>query len=124
LWSDLGIGIVYYRDLIHPISGWFHHILYTWVVYVALKEEMAGVFMAFCVLELPTLYVSVTSMFPHLYNSRVFAISYASTRIVLHAWLAMRSFQLFDSWIVWVPWIIWPIHIAWFGGWLVTKVKK
>ncbi|OAQ36227.1 hypothetical protein K457DRAFT_12729 [Linnemannia elongata AG-77] len=86
--ADLILGFIHYPDQVDPLSGWAHHIVYTLLAWRLAKANHLWIF-SICggPLEMSTLFLSVSNMFPHLESSRSFwfPFTFILTRIIGHA---------------------------------------
>ena len=116
---DLCLGVLFYRSKINILTGWVHHtayiILLTWVIYVHLTRF----FIAMCILELPTLCLSIGWVFPFLRHDYLFASFYVPTRIGFHAFMIKISWP-FKTEVVAALLALFPLHLYWFYGMLLN----
>ncbi|TPX30548.1 hypothetical protein SmJEL517_g05909 [Synchytrium microbalum] len=123
LLADLFIGSIYYKSLIDPLSGWFHHSLYTTVVVLLIRHRVSGAFILAGILELPTLLLAMGQINKKLRQDLVFGGAFFMTRIVLHVYLGIRLYTDFQSWQHWIAVGIFPLHAVWFSNWVKQQVR-
>ncbi|KAG0304924.1 hypothetical protein BGZ98_004830 [Dissophora globulifera] len=81
--GDLIIGSMHYREHVDPFSGWFHHIIYTFIIYRLCRINMLSEFLiAGAPVELSTVFLASGFMFPHLREDFWFPTTFFLVRIV------------------------------------------
>jgi hypothetical protein len=121
--SDLVIGTIEYRSQIHPLSGWFHHTLYTFIVFYLIQWQICGAFCIFAFLELPTLLLAIGTIKKELRTDKLFGFVFFSTRIVFHTYMIGKMYQGFPGYYFYlIPCGIFPLHVLWFGQWVKQQV--
>lgn len=131
LTADLMMGAIYYPAQLTLLTGWIHHVLYLFIVELAIRHSWTHIFCLCALMELPTFVLGITSLYPHLRSNVIFAVTFASTRIVLHAILCI-SYLLPKNHASthgsWVPSIIlacvFPLHAFWFRGCINGFIKR
>ncbi|KAF9107379.1 hypothetical protein BGX27_008771 [Mortierella sp. AM989] len=81
--GDLLLGLLHYRQYIDPASGWAHHIIYSGLVYKLSTIQSLSLFLI-CggVLEVSTIILAASMMFPYLREDFWFPITFFMCRIV------------------------------------------
>lgn len=121
---DLLIGSVEYKAQIHPMSGWFHHTLYTFVVFHLIQWQVSGTFCILAVLELPTLLLAIGTIRKELRRDRVFGAVFFATRIVFHVYMIKKIHEGFPGRHFYlIPIGVFPLHVLWFQGWVKQQVR-
>ncbi|EIW75447.1 hypothetical protein CONPUDRAFT_85277 [Coniophora puteana RWD-64-598 SS2] len=128
--ADLLMGFVHYRKRVNPLTGWFHHIVYVWIVEYAVRMEWGYIFCLAAFMELPTFVLAIASLFPRLRHDVLFASTFLCTRILLHVVLCVSTLSnraaLTDGSVG--PSIIlacvFPLHAFWFYGCLKGFVAR
>ncbi|KAG2222426.1 hypothetical protein INT45_009438 [Circinella minor] len=119
---DLCLGVLFYRSKVNILTGWVHHtayiILLSWVIYVRLNRF----FVAMCILELPTLCLSIGWVFPFLRHDYLFATLYVPTRIGFHAFMITISWP-FKTEVVAALLALFPLHLYWFYGFICQQKR-
>jgi hypothetical protein len=122
--SDLLIGSIYYRSLIHPVSGWFHHCLYIILVFYIIQISVPGIFTIFGILEAPTFIIALGSIHPPFRSDRLFGLLFFLTRICLHVYITFKIYQGFpENYHYLISASIIPLHVMWFRGWIKSQLK-
>jgi hypothetical protein len=124
LWSDLFLGSLHYMSQVNLLSGWFHHIMYTFIVSFAMSQQVAGIFCLYGVLELPTFLLSLGMVRKSLRHDILFGISFFLTRIVLHVILIFSVYDAFPSKSYYAIALgVFPLHVLWFHGWIRQQLR-
>ncbi|KAI9484883.1 hypothetical protein BDB00DRAFT_109406 [Zychaea mexicana] len=119
---DLGIGALFYRSKINFLTGWVHHTVYLLILGWAIHCHLTRLFVAMCILELPTLCLSIGWVFPHLRHDYVFASLYVPTRIGFHAFMVVIAWP-FKSEALAALLAIFPLHLYWFYGFICQQKR-
>ncbi|KFH63230.1 hypothetical protein MVEG_10641 [Podila verticillata NRRL 6337] len=80
---DIVVGVIYYREKITFMSGYFHHALHLLMCYVAFRSNVINNLVIFLLVEVPTSVLSLGFMFPHLRNDNLFGALFFMIRIVI-----------------------------------------
>ncbi|KAG9070844.1 hypothetical protein KI688_008385 [Linnemannia hyalina] len=86
--GDLILGFIHYPDHVDPLSGWVHHIVY---ILLAWRLAMVNHLWIFSIcggpLEVSTVFLAISNMFPHLESARSFwfPLTFVLARIIGHA---------------------------------------
>ncbi|KAJ7836905.1 hypothetical protein B0H14DRAFT_1119251 [Mycena olivaceomarginata] len=84
LTADLAVGFLFYRAQVGFLTGWVHHVVYIGIVEVAVRGGWARVFCLAGVMELPTLLLGLSTLFPALRSNVLFSLTFFATRICFH----------------------------------------
>ncbi|KAI9322645.1 hypothetical protein BX666DRAFT_643698 [Dichotomocladium elegans] len=124
--SDLGIGVIFYRNKINLLTGWIHHAAYILVLIYVIHHDLSRFFVGMCILELPTLSLSIGSVFPRYRYDYVFAAFYVPTRIGFHAFMLGYTFVNVRPVVVDVTLgltVLFPLHCYWFYGFVLQQKR-
>ncbi|KAL1411022.1 hypothetical protein Q8F55_001967 [Vanrija albida] len=93
LFADLAVGYVAYRAQVGLLTGWIHHTVYIGLmVHLALGDQ-APIFMTGSIMELPTLDLALSNMFPALRSDERFLGLMVAFRIVLNLALLVDTLR-------------------------------
>ncbi|KAI8853262.1 hypothetical protein BC829DRAFT_24391 [Chytridium lagenaria] len=124
LWADCFIGFICYRSSFNLVTGWIHHILYTFLVGFAIVFLLPGAFMIAALLELPTIFLSVGHIWKFLRSDLLFGLTFFLTRICFHGYL---TYTLHTSWPNLFYWIfgviVYPLHLYWFTNFIRQQIR-
>ncbi|KAJ7461240.1 hypothetical protein FB451DRAFT_491116 [Mycena latifolia] len=82
--ADLLMGALWYREQVGLLTGWVHHAVYIGITEVAIRAGWAHIFCLCACMELPTLLLGLSTLFPRTRSNALFALTFFATRIVLH----------------------------------------
>ncbi|KAI9238454.1 MAG: hypothetical protein BYD32DRAFT_265138 [Podila humilis] len=82
---DLVLGMIYYRDKLTLLSGYFHHTFHLFVCHVAIRTETVVPCVLLFYAEIPTTVLSLGFMFPHLRHDDLFGLTFVLSRFVMDA---------------------------------------
>jgi hypothetical protein len=121
------LGISYYPDCMDPITGWFHHSLYAFLLLFVIGWEKEGIFLVAGIQELPTLILSLGYLYKPWRQDRLFGLTFFLTRIVFHffplTWFIYRAWpEITSFWIT--PLLVVPLHFYWFGKWVRQQIRQ
>ncbi|SAM05358.1 hypothetical protein [Absidia glauca] len=122
---DLVVGVCRYRSKIDPLTGWVHHTAYFCMLMWVLQQQYSPLFMALCVMELPTFFLSVGSIHTPWRHDYLFAATFVATRIVFHGSClvgAVRTFGISSSITLALAAVL-PVHIHWFVGFIEQQKR-
>jgi hypothetical protein len=124
---DLMVGSIFYRKYVGLLTGWFHHAMFTWMMYAGTTgitpygtiRPFASIFIIVCVEELPTFMLSLGSMFPALRTDMGFGITFFLLRCCLHFYMFIYMLRLScDGTVVGVFVVSLSMHFFWFYSWI------
>ncbi|ORY28305.1 hypothetical protein BCR39DRAFT_535393 [Naematelia encephala] len=131
LTSDLLVGYFKYRSQVGLLTGWVHHICYIALMIHLVNSSQSPIFLIAGIMEVPTLDLAVSNLFPSIRNDERFLVTFFLLRILFHAILlidcARPSSRLItdDSW---MPTILLALsgalHVSWFRGGLNGYLKR
>ena len=121
------MGVLYYREQLGALTGWFHHTLYLFVVNTAISRGWAHMFCMCAAMELPTLLLGAAALHPRLRSNLAFASAFFATRIAMHAvWATQYAFTKPSG--SWMPALVlggvFPLHVLWFKACLAGFVRR
>jgi hypothetical protein len=130
--SDLMMGAIYYRSQVGLLTGWIHHIVYMFIVQIAIKRAWTQIFCLCALMELPTFLLAISSLYPRLRSNVAFAVSFFVTRILLHTiWCISyliptnRAHTTGGSILPSIMLAsVFPLHALWFRGCVKGFVKR
>ncbi|KAG0032765.1 hypothetical protein BGZ82_006396 [Podila clonocystis] len=107
---DLVLSLVYYREQVSFLTGWFHHALYMVISIHTLKVRNAHSFASYLIIEVPTFFMGLGHLHKPLRHDMVFGGLFIAFRIVFDFVLThelvknrpemggvTKAFQLFKS---------------------------
>lgn len=119
LMLDLVVGIMHYPKYLQLITSWIHHPAYIGLLVYACIQQVTLLFMVALPLEIPTLVLSVGTIWPHLRSDMLFGATFLMFRIIYHV-LCLSSLYFSDA-----PQWMWQVcalalvpHCHWFYQWL------
>ncbi|ODN83270.1 hypothetical protein L202_01442 [Cryptococcus amylolentus CBS 6039] len=130
--ADLSIGYFTYRNQIGLLTGWVHHTVYIGLMVYLLNSEHSAIFMAGCVMELPTFDLAMSNLFPKSRDDLRFLVSFFVFRIAYHGTLLVdcllpssRESILDGSWVPTVTLsLALALHALWFKGGVTGYLKR
>jgi len=123
LTSDLVIGMLFYREHLHPLTGWVHHIAYDIIVVLFLRTGTPHVLITFMVEEIPTVILALGHLVPALRSDRLFGITYLLLRIGYHAVLFVQAVHIRMTWLSIVV-LTFVMHVYWFIEWVRSELRR
>ncbi|KAI8800038.1 hypothetical protein BJ742DRAFT_669257, partial [Cladochytrium replicatum] len=124
LLADLAFGALCYPELMDPLTGWFHHTLYTVLSFQILRWGVPGLLGVYLILEAPTLLLSMGQINRAFRKDMLYGGIFFSTRIVFHLVLSYKLFTDFHNFLFLPTVSVFPIHVLWFKQWIVQQIKK
>lgn len=124
--TDCIVGYNKYHKYMCKLSGYFHHIVYTFIsLFTLIKTETAPFYFLYMIEELPTIYLSTGSYNKKLRRDKTFGLTFFITRICFHLFLTylFRHNTLFLI----LGGLSLSLHLYWFKNWLhlhFTLFKK
>ncbi|KAI8086745.1 uncharacterized protein BX664DRAFT_387111 [Halteromyces radiatus] len=121
---DLLIGWFRYRNKIDPLTGWVHHMTYLGVLTWVLRQHYSPIFVAMCVLEIPTFILALGSVHRAYRSDTLFALTFVSTRIVFHTFMISSAFSLYRFGAITLALAAFlPLHCYWFFGFIQQQKR-
>ncbi|KAI9208653.1 uncharacterized protein BJ171DRAFT_489587 [Polychytrium aggregatum] len=124
---DLVLGHFFYPEHMDPWSGYFHHTLYTFLVFNIVRYRISSLFSMVGIMELPTLIMSLGCINKSLRNDALFGGSYLATRILFHIYCIYHFYLSFIpagrplGFIISVA--VFPLHVMWFRGFIKQQLR-
>ncbi|WVQ71788.1 hypothetical protein IAR50_001330 [Cryptococcus sp. DSM 104548] len=128
----LSIGYFKYRNQIGLLTGWVHHTVYIGLMVYLMNSRHSSVFMAGCVMELPTFELAISNLFPPIRNDLRFLLSFFAFRIAYHGTLlfdcllpSLRKSVLNGSWVPAITLALaLVLHVSWFKGGVTGYLRR
>ena len=126
---DLLMGFLYYPERINFMSGYFHHLLYSYILLDFTACNIPGILGLLCMLEFPTFVLSIGNLNPRWRNDRLFGFLFFTTRIVYHSFLLFKIYPWFTGndmppqssrFLVYMAMGL-PMHLYWFSRWITSS---
>ena len=127
---ELILGQIYYKETIDPLSGYFHHIFYIFLLGYSILQHFTLSFVIFLPLEIPTIVLSIGTVYPHLRNDIWFGITFLITRVIYHLVLLCNilraDFITHESRIILWPYcgLAFMLHIYWMSLWFKSYIER
>ncbi|KAJ1667957.1 hypothetical protein IW140_002391 [Coemansia sp. RSA 1813] len=122
---DLILGHMYYRSTINLVTGYIHHTLFICMSVFAAKQGVSAIFCLLFYNELPTILLALGNLRKEWRCDKLFAITFFSTRIALHAMLIMEFFQHSELRFLWkLMFLVMPMHLYWFYGAMRGQMRR
>ena len=131
---DLVYGSIYYPEAIDILSGWIHHIVYTWIVilcttgngFIAVSKPFTKCMGTSLMLEIPTFMLALGHIFKSLRSDYGFGFSFLMLRIIFHAYviICMLLSQTTDIILNTLLLLTFSMHVFWFYSWSKIYVIK
>ncbi|KAF8983913.1 hypothetical protein BGZ46_009264 [Entomortierella lignicola] len=116
---DLGLGIIYYRPYLDPLSGWLHHIGYLAIISNATLQKNVSTFFA-----MGTPIEASGHIFPKLRSDILFAIAFFTSRIVYPIVLLPELYLNVESQLCWkVALMALLLHVHWFRKFVQQQIR-
>ncbi|KAG0338416.1 hypothetical protein BG000_004001 [Podila horticola] len=80
---DIVVGLIYYREKITFMSGYFHHALHLLMCVIAFHCNTIDNLVIFLLVEVPTSILALGFMFPRFRNDKLFGMLFFIIRIVV-----------------------------------------
>ena len=122
---DLALGWFYYRDFLYPLTTICHHIFFIIAVSGFLGSHHTRGFLVTFVFELPTLILSVGTVWPALRNDMAFGVTFMLTRIIYHMLTIYRLAIMHPYGIAWKV-LCFPLllHVFWITKWVQGMLNR
>lgn len=122
---DLGVGVIYYPEHLHPLTTVFHHFFYMAIIIGLLELKVARGFCFVLPMEIPTFMLSLGTIWSHLRTDLAFGFVFFSIRIVYHLIVVYRLAMLSIEGTVWkLCFSSFPLHAYWFYKWTIGTIKR
>ncbi|KAG0254678.1 hypothetical protein BG011_005571 [Mortierella polycephala] len=122
---DLVLGMIYYREFLGLLSGWFHHLVYIAAVSNAsLQKNVSMLFAIGTPIEASTIVLATGHTFPELCLDTLFAITFILSRIVYPLVLLPELYMNVESRLYWkVAAMTLVVHLYWFIRFVQQQVR-
>ncbi|TYJ56686.1 hypothetical protein B9479_002617 [Cryptococcus floricola] len=128
----LSIGYFKYSNQIGLLTGWVHHTVYIGLMVYLLNSGHSAIFMAGCLMELPTFDLSMSNLFPKSRDDLRFLVSFFVFRIAYHGTLLVdcllpssRKSILDGSWVPTVTLsLALALHALWFKSGVAGYLRR
>ncbi|KAJ3241910.1 hypothetical protein HDU78_001663 [Chytriomyces hyalinus] len=119
LWMDCLLGTLFYPAQLQLVTGWIHHITYTYIILWHISRGQVGLLMACsAVQEIPTILLASGSINRRWRTDVGFGVAFFLTRVCFHFATIVYAFQVYTVGWYWViPALPFPVHLAWFYRW-------
>jgi hypothetical protein len=122
---DLLIGVFQYPKYLDPFSTIAHHIFYISFIIILLSHHYSQGFILCFFMEVPTVILSIGSVWKHLRSDIIFGITFLLTRIVYNIYLAHKLALVAYDGVIWkVCCLVLCLHLYWFFKWVTQYGKK
>ncbi|KAG0208032.1 hypothetical protein BGX33_006501 [Mortierella sp. NVP41] len=114
--ADLVIGWMHYREHVDPMSGYLHHVIYTWLIWRLGSHGQLSIFLiAGGIFEVSTIFLASGHMFPRLREDFWFPTTFILIRLFFAAFMTHEVYFSFPSPPLgtWVYIAAFFLHIYW-----------
>ena len=116
---DLIMGQFYYPRKITFLSGYVHHMVYSYIIVDAVQNGIGGAFIMLGIMDTPTWLLALGSILPHYRTNWGFGLSFFATRILFHIYFVYRLILMLPEWrFAGYMMLTFPMHLLWLRGWL------
>lgn len=120
--TDCYLGYNKYHKYMCTLSGYTHHIIYTFISILVLYINAGGMYILFMIEELPTFFLSSGNYNKVLRKDNLFGFTFFVTRILYHMYLSWKFssnylFAIFGL-------LSLGVHCYWFKNWFVKYFLK
>ena len=125
---DIFIGVLFYYDRLDPLTAWFHHPIFIWLMCCAITTEgifcktatpFVPTFMVATPEEIPTFLLAFGRVFPSFRSDLGFGITFFILRLVCHGMYTKYAFQSeIYSPCLGMYTLTSFLHVVWFKGWI------
>ena len=124
-YMDLFIGSIEYPDYLDVFSGWFHHLLFIYVISYPLHYATCGSFLILTITEVPSFIIALGTIVPKLRSDYLFGSSFFVLRILYAAWCLHMHWRLAPySYITLSTFASFLMNCFWFMKWVRGMVGK
>jgi len=122
---DLVLGVLYYRNLLDPLTTLFHHTFYLAFMAVLLSHHYARGFTLCFFMEIPTVILAAGSVNHDLRSDAGFGITFLLCRLLFNVYLAYRLYLLSPEGYIWRVCVgVLLFHCYWFYTWYAKQGRK
>lgn len=119
---DLYLGHYDYRKYMDNLSGYFHHVIYSFINILALYTGVFHVYLLHMLSELPTFIMAIGQFDPKFRNDNLFGLTFFLTRILYHIFLTWTFRD--NTMILGLSLASLGLHLFWFKGWFTKYFLK
>ncbi|KAI9291240.1 hypothetical protein K502DRAFT_297238 [Neoconidiobolus thromboides FSU 785] len=121
---DLLFGVVYYLPFLNILTGWIHHTSYIVLLLILINKKLTTYYSLMCLMEFPTLILSLGSIWKPLRNDLLFGTCFFLTRILYHNIMIFTFYYHLDFMFpVYTLLFILPLHLHWFHGFILQQKR-
>lgn len=120
--TDCYIGYHKYHKYMCTLSGYTHHIVYTFISIIALNIDVSSFYFLFMIEELPTIFLSSGNYNKNIRRDNVFGFTFFVTRILYHAYLTWKF--SFNKMFLLLGLLSLGLHGYWFKNWFTKYFLK
>ena len=116
---DLLIGVFQYPKYLDPFSTIAHHIFYIAFIITLLAHHYSQGFILCFLMEVPTVMLSIGSVWKHLRSDIIFGITFLLTRIIYNVFLIHKLALIAFDGVIWkICTLVLCLHLYWFYKWI------
>jgi hypothetical protein len=119
---DCYIGYHKYHKYMCTLSGYTHHIVYTFISIIALNIDVSSFYFLFMIEELPTIFLSSGNYNKNIRRDNLFGLTFFVTRILYHAYLTWKF--SFNKMFLLLGLLSLGLHGYWFKNWFTKYFLK
>lgn len=112
---DCYIGYNKYHKYMCTLSGYTHHIVYTFISILAIYIRVPGIYLLYMIEELPTVLLSVGNYNKNFRSDNLFGLTFFITRILYHMYLTWKL--SYNKFFLILGLISLGLHSYWFNNW-------
>lgn len=130
---DLLVGTFFYRKYVDPLSGYVHHSVFIWLMFLSNSKNgfflqsndyFSAVLVLGCLIEIPTFLLALGSVFPKLRTDIGFGITFFIFRLCYHGYMGYYCYVLGgETILVTVFALTTLLHTFWFSSWIKNFEK-
>jgi hypothetical protein len=120
--TDCYVGYKKYHQYMCTLSGYTHHIVYTFISIFALYIDVSGLYFLFMIEELPTIFLSSGNYNRSIRRDNIFGLTFFTTRILYHAYLTWKF--SFNKMFLALGLLSFTLHSYWFKNWFTKYFLK
>lgn len=130
--ADLLYGFLFYRKYVQLLSGWAHHVVFIWIMYMCTTgdgifltiQPFAATFAMSSLEEIPTFLLALGALNPQLRTDLGFGITFFIFRIVYHFYLMYAGWiSGYDITLRVLHALTFALHVSWFNSWRKNYAK-
>lgn len=130
--ADIVFGFFFYRKYLQLLSGWAHHIIFIWIMYMCTTgdglfltiQPFAATFALSSLEEIPTFLLALGALFPQFRTDLGFGATFFIFRIAYHFYLMCAGWIAgYDITLRVLHLLTFALHISWFNSWRNNYAK-